>query len=306
MAVALSRRISEHRPAIVLLVIVALSLASMAGGKRAGFIGEGLRIAVSATSYPFLKAMKSVQGAAGYVAGLVFSYNAYRTEVETARSQLADAMQHTAQRNELLQENRRLRQMIDFARTEQRFALEAAEVIESFKGATVTIDRGSLRGIAESMCAITENGVVGMVTRVGPFSATVVTLRNTECRIGAMIARNRVRGIVQGSGSDISPYCSMNYIDMKDDVQPGDRVVASPESLFPTGYPIGRVVAVHETGSLWKSADVEPAVNPYRLDEIFIVRETAPSAGELAGTPPAEPLSATGPDDRPLQERLAP
>ncbi|MCX5758419.1 MAG: hypothetical protein NTU83_07940, partial [Candidatus Hydrogenedentes bacterium] len=175
MAVALSRRISEHRPAIVLIVIVALSLASMAGGKRAGVIGDGVRVAVSATSYPFLKTMKAAQGAVGYVTGLVFSYNAYRTEAEMARRKLAEAMQHTVQRNEVVQENRRLRRMIDFVRDEQRLSLEAAEVIESFKGATVTIDRGSMRGIAESMCAITENGIVGMVTRVGPFSANVVT-----------------------------------------------------------------------------------------------------------------------------------
>ncbi len=286
--------------------MVALSLASMASGRRAGFIGDGVRVAVSATSYPFLKSMKAVQGAVGYVAGLVFSYNAYRTETEMARGKLAEALQQTVQRNEFMQENSRLRRMIDFVREEQRLSLEAAEVIESFKGATVTIDRGAMRGIAESMCAITENGIVGMVTRVGPFSANVVTLRNAECKVGAMIARNRVRGIVHGSGSDINPYCTMNYIDMKDDVQPGDQVVTSPESLFPTGYPIGRVAAVHETGSLWKSADVEPAVNPYRLDEIFVVRKAVPSAEELAGMPPSEPAPTPGPDDRPLQERFAP
>jgi cell shape-determining protein MreC len=79
--------------------------------------------------------------------------------------------------------------------------------------------------------------------------------------------------------------------------------------MFPTAYPIGRVVAVHETGSLWKTADVEPAVDPYRLDEVFILRQALAQEEELAGRTqeslaavPAPPASG----DLSLQERYAP
>ena len=123
------------------------------------------------------------------------------------------------------------------------------------------------------------------------------------------IDRNRVRGIVHGTGSDLSRYATMKYIDMKDDVRENDLVVTSPESVFPTGYPIGRVVNVDDTGSLWKTADIELAVDPYRLDEVFLLRQAVTPVEELAGPAPEEPaqsVAPTTPDKRTLQDRYAP
>ena len=71
-----------------------------------------------------------------------------------------------------------------------------------------------------------------------------------------MVERNRLRaydGVVHASRSDLTRLCTMEYIDIKDNVRIGDVVVTSPESLFPTGYLIGRVVAVHDSGTLWKT-----------------------------------------------------
>lgn len=308
---SLSRYISERRPTVILVVLVALSLISMATGTRAAFIRNGIRTAVSVTAYPFLKVLTATERGAHYVSGLVFSYDASRKEADALRRQLGELQQHAAQRTELIQENRRLRGMIQFVRSQPQFTLEPVEVkaIENFKG-ILMVDRGSLHGIRPSTCAVTEDGIVGLVIQVDPVTSNVVTLYNPNCWIGAMIARNRVRGVVQGSSSDLSLYCSMNFIDMKDEVRVGDQVVASPESsIFPPGYPIGKVVAVHDTKSLWKSADVEPAVDPYRLDELFILQRAAASAEEMAGPPPGDETVAAGPaipDKRTLQERYAP
>ena len=303
-----SRRISEHRPTVILAVLAALSLASLATGTKASFLRDGIRTAVSVTAYPFLKALKTVENTFDYASNIVFSYHAARKDADAAHLRLNEAMEQVAQRDELLLENRRLRDMIHFARSQPRLTLESAEVIESFKG-IIMIDRGSLHKVRESMCAVNADGIIGIVTQVNPLTANVVTLHNADCKIGAMIARNRVRGVIYGSTSDLSPYCSMNYIDMKDDVRVGDIVVTSPESVFPSGYRIGRVAAVHDTKSLWKSADVEPAVNPYRLDEVFVLRQALPAPEETAGVAsPEDVLSAALelPDKRSLQERYAP
>ena len=100
----------------------------------------------------------------------------------------------------------------------------------------------------------------------------------------------------------------MNYIDMKDDVQVGDAVVTSPESIFPTGLAIGRVVAVHDTGTLWKTADVEPAVDPYRLDEVFILRHAVADENELAANAEQKPpeQKTEQQDSLSLQQQYAP
>ncbi len=288
-------------------MLVSLSLALLATGTPGSLVHKTIRTVVSVATYPFLRTLNIIEDGADYVSGIVISYDASRTEAETAHRQLAEVMLRASQRNELIHENTRLRGMLNFVREEATLTLEPVEVLESFKG-VVVIDRGTLHGIRESMCAVNQDGIVGLVTQADPLSSGIVTLYHADCKVGAMIARNRVRGIVHGSSSELNPYCTMNYIDMKDEVQVGDSVVTSPESIFPAGFPIGRVVAVHETGSLWKTAEVDPAVDPYRLDEVFILRQAVAGEEELAGRQrqaPADQAQEKN-DDRSLQERYAP
>ncbi|HEO72611.1 MAG TPA: rod shape-determining protein MreC [Candidatus Hydrogenedentes bacterium] len=275
-------------------------------------IGNAVTTVVSVTSRPFLKALATTRGGADSLTGFVFAYGEARREAEALRMRLAESAAALARSAELAAENQRLRRMLRFVRHEPDLGLESVEILANYKG-ILKIDRGVIHGVEVSMCVITEDGVVGLVTEVYPASATVVTLHSAECRIGAMVERNRVRGVVHGGRGDISRICTMEYIDTKDDVRQGDAVVTSPESLFPPGYAIGRVVAVHDAGRLWKYADIEPAVDPYRLDELFLVRRAAIPAGELAGRretegleEPARPAAAALPDTRTLQERYAP
>jgi len=291
-------------------VLVFLSLASLVTGAEAVFLRDTVRKAVSVTAYPFLVAMGGVQHATSYVTGLFSSYHDRQQEIDSLRLRLTEMSQNEAQRHELIQENQRLRQMLGFVSTERRFELDPVkvQVMESFKG-IMMIDRGSIHGMKESMCAVTEDGIVGMVTRVDPTTSSVVTLQNADCKVGGMVVRNRVRGIVYGSGNELTHRCTMKYIDMKDDVRVNDLVVSSPESMFPTGYTIGRVVSVDDSGALWKSAEIEPAVDPYRLDEIFIVRRAIAPADELAGQAVQAPVPSVAPavpDTRSYQERYAP
>ena len=305
-----SRCIHEHRSTIILVVLVVMSLVSLATGAEGVFLRDTIRKAISVTAYPFLKAMGGVTGATSYVTGLFSSHTELRREVDDLRKRLVEMSQNEAQRHELVRENERLRNLIDFVRSERRFDLEPVkvDVMETFKG-ILLIDRGSLHGMHESMCAVTEDGIVGLVTRVDPTTSSVVTLQNADCKVGAMIVRNRVRGIVHGSSSELSYRCTMKYIDMKDDVRVNDLVVSSPESMFPAGYTIGRVVKIDESGSLWKSAEIEPAVDIYSLDEVFIVRRAIAPAEELAGQqsePAVVSVAPAVPDTRSYQDRYAP
>ena len=307
---ALARRIREHRPTIVLAVLVLLSLGSMAGGTRAAFFHDRLRAAVSVTAYPFVRTLRATEHGVDYVTGFVLAHNDARREAEFLRRRLGDMMQHAASRNELSAQNERLRRMMDFERRHPEFVLEPAAVVQSFKG-VIIIDRGSEHGIRESMCVVTEEGIVGVVTKTDLLTSNVVTLHNADCKVGVMVRRNRVRGSLHGTGSDLASHCTMNYVDMTGDVRVDDEVVTSPESVFPAGVPVGRVDDVTaDKGALWKRAAIMPAVAPYQLDEVFVLRQALAGLEELAGIKPREevpvPVSAPVPDVRPLQERYAP
>lgn len=308
---SLARRMTEHRPEIILVVLIGLSFLSLLTGTRAGFLGAFLRKTVSLTAYPFVRTMDYAGRATDYALDLVFAYDKYRNESASLRRELAVMKAALADVREMRLEQGRLKNLLRFTRDEPRLTLEPARVLESYRG-ILKIDRGARHNIGEAMGVISENGVVGIIIEVDAYTATVATLHHVDCRVGAMVQRNRVRaydGIIHAGGSNLSLFCTMDYIDLKDEVRVGEQVVTSPESVFPSGYPIGVISAIHGGGSLWKTAEIEPTVDPYRLDEVFVILRATPTAEDLEGPPPQEDIAPTpveSPDNRSLQERYAP
>ena len=305
---SITRRISDHRPKIVLATLIVLALASLASGAHGGSVGEGVRTLVGVASMPFLLAFNRIQAGYEYTAGLILDYDQMRSQAQAGQLEIADLRQRLAQAEETPAENRRLRNMLAFQRNHSQFTLMPAQVIQHLEG-ILTIDRGAVHNIRESMCVITPDGIIGLVTRVGPLTANVVTLQSADCKIDAMIKWNRVRGRVHGSGNDLRAICTMHYIDLKDEVREGDWVVTSPDSVFPSGYRIGRVVGVPQRGQLAQSADIVPAADPFRVDEVFVLLGASLDWRELAGQMEqwyVTPVDFELLDVQTIQERLAP
>lgn len=309
----LGRRIREHRPAVILAVLVVLSLASLASGTHAHVVRDGVHTVVSIISHPFLISMAGIKNGVGYVRALVLDYNDVRRENAALNERVTELKLALADREELLAKNQRYRELMGFVEMNPGMALmpadltTSARVFERFEG-MLRINRGSMHGIKESMVAITDRGIVGMITRVDIVGATIVTLNNPECKIGAMVLPRRVRGVVEGTSSDVSSLCTLKYVDLKDDIHTGDFVVTSPESVFPAGYPIGVIESIDSRGTLWKTAAIRPSVDPYTVEEVFIVQGASPKLEELAGDiEPFEPgVGLPLPDTRSLAGRLAP
>ena len=306
----IGRRIAEHRPHVVFGILVFLSLASLASGTQGGAVGEGIRTVVGVTSMPFLVTVDRLGEGYEHVVGLIFSYSEMRNATQAMRQDIAELRQGIAEDEEMRAENDRLRMMLSFQQRRSRFTLMPAEVIQHANG-ILTIDRGSIHNVRESMCVITPKGIIGLITRVGPWTSNVVTLQSPDCKVDAMVKWSRVRGRINGSGNDLSALCTMDYIDLKREVREGDEIVTSPESVFPSGYSIGIVVSdpQPQEGQLSQSAKVLPAADPFRVDEVFVLLSASLEWKELAD----EVVSRTSPegasdlmDMETIQERRAP
>lgn len=315
----IGRILSEHRPVVVLAALVLACAVSLVRGTESSLVRRGVMRVVTTTAYPFQKARKAAADRLGSAYRYVADYEGALAEAARLRGETAKLKLDTARLAMLERENARLREMARYLRETPRLTLEPASILETYKG-MLRIDRGSRHGVRPATCVVGPQGVVGVVTETADFTSTVATLHHVDCRIGAMVLRNRVRaydGVVQANGSDFNRICTMEYIDMKEDIRPGDVVVTSPESLFPPGLLIGRIGAVHDGGALWKSAEVVPAVDPYAVDEVFLIRRAVDDpeyvggpAGDFLDLPPAPDAAASRapetPDTRPLQERYAP
>lgn len=314
---ALTRRVVENRSTLIFAGLVLLSLASLVTepfirpvGAPNTPIKRMVINAASAVTYPFIVAFDGASGLVSGAVGIVTSYSDMEAQTRELREELALSQQRVALFEETMRENDRLRAMLAFQRENPRLSLLPAKVDGVNRG-VLTIDRGSLHGVRESMCAITKDGVVGDIVSVTPFTAQVNSLHEADFKIGVKVKRSRVRGVVHGSGNRFSHFCELQYIGESDDVLRGDLIVTSEESRFPSGLIVGRVSTAPGSGSLLVTAYVEPAVNPFAVEEVYVVVGASAAPRDDAPPPAAEASGESSgayamPDERTVQEKLAP
>ncbi|MFQ5791212.1 MAG: rod shape-determining protein MreC, partial [Acidobacteriota bacterium] len=134
---------------------------------------------------------------------------------------------------------------------------------------TITVNRGSERGVELNAPVIAPGGLVGRVVAVGARVARVQLLSDRDCAVGALLVRTRIRGIVSGAGQD---ELEMKYVNNLEDVVPGDLVVTSGmDAIYPKGIAIGRVATVRKGPRLFKIITLEAAASLDRLEEVFVL-----------------------------------
>ena len=194
---------------------------------------------------------------------------------------------------ELKLENERLNQLLAF-KQKTNMNLLAAKVIGKDlipDHNTITINRGTIHGIKESMAVITIGGVVGYVIEPQAFTTQILLLTDRYAAVDSLVQRSRARGIVEGISSR---ECLLNYLQREDDVKVGDLIVTSGlDNIFPKGFPVGTVTDVKKNQyDISQRVTVRPAVNPFTLEEIFIVLNA--NEENFEKTKQKEPAEAEG------------
>lgn len=182
---------------------------------------------------------------------------------------------------ELRAENTRLRRLASYADSRPETRLLAAPVIgwgpdARYKG--IRIGRGGNDGLQPGMPVVTPDGLVGRVSHVYGDAADVLLVTDPSSAVAAMTQRSRARTSVAGIGD--SNALRLDYLGRNEDVEDGDILVTSNAGgLYPKGLRVGRAIRVESTSyGLFKSAQLEPAVDFSRLEEVQVVMDAGPSA----------------------------
>lgn len=175
-------------------------------------------------------------------------------------------------------ENERLRTLVGFTRSVE-YEWVAARVVARNPDnwfSRLTINRGSLHGIAKDMPVVTHQGVVGRVVEVSVNVSVVQLLTDRGSGVGALVQLSRDAGIASGQGAQ-SPFLSMMLFARDAVVNEGDVIVTSGlGEIYPPGLYIGRVVEVRrEHYGLIKYALVRPGVEFGRLEEVLVITNSA-------------------------------
>ncbi len=178
---------------------------------------------------------------------------------------------------EVERENQRLRQLLNFTRSNPWYDYKAAAIVGRKIGEdtsnllfSIFVDVGARDGVATGMPIITDRGLVGRVVAVGPNVAEVLLLIDPASAVNARVQNSRVTGIVRGN---IDGGLVMERIPQGETISPGDIVLTSGlGGNFPDKLVIGQITEVSQRDSdLFQSARIRPTVDFGKLEEVIVI-----------------------------------
>lgn len=227
-------------------------------------------------------------GAGAYLGGL---QDALSGEAE-ARATLARQAERAARVEQLLAENKRLRELMEL-RPALTVRSQPAEVLYEASdpfSRKVIIDRGTTQGVALASPVINESGVLGQVTRVYPLSSEVTLLTDKDAAIPVLNNRTQLRSAAFGTAG---AGMELRFMASNADVQVGDVLHTSGvDGIYPPGLPVAKVRAVdRKVDSGFAKVALVPVALPDGVRHVLVL----------------EPLSAQlPPRPEPVQDEAKP
>jgi len=180
------------------------------------------------------------------------------------------------EKRELLEENNRLRQLLDFeARTD--YDMIPARVTgrdPNTWNQMVLIDKGEEDGISKDMPVVTDDGLVGRIISTNRSSSQVLLLLDPGSALSSLVQETRVSGITEGRG-DNTGLLQMINLPKDEEWSEDDVIITSGQGpIFPKGLKIGHIVETEEESlGFTKRVIVDPAVDFHKLEEVFVIKE---------------------------------
>jgi len=267
---------SETRTGWLLIALIgALLLLGLALG-RLGYLGP-VRNVARALLVPFQAGLTNLGTDVSDLVRSARDLRDLRQRNAQLQSEINRLSVENARLTEVERENERLRQLLNFTRSNPWYDYRAAAVVGHKIGEdtsnllfSIFIDVGARDGVAVDMPVITDRGLVGRVVAVGPNVAEVLLLIDPASAVNGRVQNSRVTGIVRGS---VDSGLLMERIPQGETVSPGDIVLTSGlGGNFPDKLVIGQITEVVQRDSdMFQSAHVRPTVDFGKLEEVMVI-----------------------------------
>ncbi len=274
-----------------LLFFGALALFLMVADARFHLV-QPLRVVASAVLYPAQwLALKPVQLAlqgGRYLEDL----QAAQREAQQARRALALQAERASRADALAQDNARLRALLELRQVTPTTG-RAAEVLYDAAdpyARKVVIDQGLASGIAPGSPVIDEQGVLGQVTRVQPFTSEVTLVIDRDLSVPVQNTRTGARSVAFGDAGARGGGLELRFMAASADLREGDLLATSGvDGVYPAGLPVARVVRIERRAdSAFARVHCEPVA---RVAAARYVMVLAP-VGLPTASPPLAPAAA--------------
>ena len=196
---------------------------------------------------------------------------ALEAEVSSLESQIIELQQQ-------LTEYQILSSLLDFARAYPEYEYVGASIIGRDPSPFlqyVIINRGSDDGLRRGMPVVTQQGLVGRISRVTAAAANVQLITDPATSINVRLQPSSERAVLLGS---ITGDLSLDFIPQQANVNPGDLVLTSGfGGNYPPNILIGQVTSVRSQDfDLFQSGSVQPVVDFEQLEIVLVISNFQP------------------------------
>ncbi len=272
------RGFSAKGAAVIVLAIavfVGCGIYTAANPGEQSVVTKAFGVIITPLQKGFTAAAEKIEDITGYFT----QYEALKEENAGLREELGQLRQDLRDAQVALEENSRLRSLLGLQERNRSYTLEAAEITGHSVGNwadKLTIDKGSLAGIEEYDCVISENGMVGYISSVGPTYAEITTVLDVDMQAGVMVTRTRDVYVAEGEYELMQRgLLRLSYIKKDSDIVIGDTIETSGTGgIFPKGVLIGTVEKIYaEENGIANYAEIKPIVALEEVKSVYVIKD---------------------------------
>ena len=210
-------------------------------------------------------------------------------ENDRLRNELLIANARLTRLQTAISDNAQLRALLGVARS-RGLDVQLAPILNVDLDPTrqrLVLDAGSRQGVQVGQPVIDAGGLLGQITEVMPGFSIALLITDPDHAVPVMLARNGVRLVAYGNGR--SDQLQLVNIPLNSDIQQGDEVVTSGMGgRFPAGFPVGKVVELHQDDSrAFLIGELKPAAQLDRGRSVLLLR-----SGQAAAPLPVTPAES--------------
>lgn len=274
---ALSRRTSRPRFALLLLVLASVTVITLSyRGRSSGWLG-GVRGVASDVFSPIQSAAGTVFDPVGSFFEGAASYGSLKSKNAKLRNQLAALKDSNASAIVARDQLGALAKLdnLSFAPNLSHVVTQVVASAASNFQDTIQLNKGSGAGIRDGMPAVSGTALVGTVVQVFSNRSTVQLLTSQASNVGVSYATpgqplGQALATGQGAGSPLS----VSLVRPGTPLYKGELMETSGVAgdIYPIGIPVGTVAGASlAPGAQQETVTLKPVVNPTQLQFVAIL-----------------------------------
>jgi rod shape-determining protein MreC len=255
---------------VVILALVILNLPHQTANQ--------IKLAIGSLFLPLFGLSRGSQQVARHVGDAMVSNAELRRQNEELRRTNEVLQLYKAQADSALQENNRLRSMLNWpAQSPWKDRLRLGRIIArdpSNWWLVFQIDLGSRDGMKVDLPVLAASGdLVGRISSVSPTRSEVMLIGNPHCQVSVRIEKSGDTGVINGGASPVDhTLATITYLSSAANLKPGQPVVTSGIGIYPGGIRVGQLAEEsHVTSQGFAEVTMKLWTDPGTLDEVWVL-----------------------------------